>query len=422
MATYTMRLSRKSEFLLYYFYKKKLENIKKSVKTSQILKIIHTDLGYAQNYVDNILQNMNGYKLSINKIETVAQIPHPEIFTSDSFPSDVREYINKNMTYSIVYEFSLFGRVIKFKFIVEDNNPELKIESYTHYVRNMLVWMDILDEYSSKKCAQEITIFLYFTELFKELPKSNIEVLDWNHVNTAFTTNCPKISEIVVYRKEEWFKVFMHETFHNFALDFSDMNNNECHAFIRELFPVNSEVNLFEAYTECWAEIMNVCFYAFHTTSSINEYLEHCYIMLNIERKMGFLQLAKALNFMGLDYGLIHSNISKDSQEIRNTLYKEKTNVLSYYVIKMILFNNFTGFLEWCNKNNTSLFQFKKTAQNQREFCNFIEENSESDSFLDGVEWGEKLLMKLKQSSRKKNTEENKFLVKNMRMSIIEII
>jgi hypothetical protein len=121
MATYTMRLSRKSEFLLYYFYKKKLDNVKKSVKTNQILKNIHTDLQYAQNYVDNILQNMNGYKLSINKIETIAQIPRPEIFTNDSFPSDVREYINKNMTFSIVYEFSLFGRIIKFQFIVSLN-------------------------------------------------------------------------------------------------------------------------------------------------------------------------------------------------------------------------------------------------------------------------------------------------------------
>jgi hypothetical protein len=198
------------------------------------------------------------------------------------------------------------------------------------------------------------------------------------------------------------------------------MNNTECHGIIHELFPVNSQVNLFEAYTECWAEIMNVCFYAFSTTESFNEYLEHFYIILNIERKFGFLQMVKALDFMSLDYGLIHSSISKESQEIRETLYKENTNVLAYYVIKTILLNNFPGFLAWCDNHNTSLFQFKKTAQNQRDFCKFIISNSESASLFDGIDWSEKLLMKLKQAGKKNITTENKFLLQNMRITVIE--
>jgi hypothetical protein len=415
-----MRLSRKSEFLLYYLYKKKLEPITGTKKTNKILKHIYSDLTDAQKYVDNVLETQNAYKFSIQKIKTVAQIPRPDMFTSDAFPEQIRDYIDKVMTYSITFETSLFGRLIKFLFIVEESNPELKLDFYKQCSRNMLIWMYILNEYSSKKCSKEITVFLYFTELLKELPKSNIDILDYSHVNTAFTTTCPKVSEIVVYRKEEWFKVFMHETFHNFALDFSDMNNTECHGIIHELFPVNSQVNLFEAYTECWAEIMNVCFYAFSTTESFNEYLEHFYIILNIERKFGFLQMVKALDFMTLDYGLIHSSISKESQEIRETLYKENTNVLAYYVIKTILLNNFPGFLAWCDNHNTSLFQFKKTAQNQRDFCKFIISNSESASLFHGIDWAERLLMKLKQAGKKNMTTENKFLLQNMRMTVIE--
>ena len=417
METYTMRLTRKSEFLLYYFYKKKLQPIEATTKSTFILKNIYHELKDAQNYVDGA---MNGYKFSIQKIETVAQIPKPEMFPSDTFPEEVREYINNSMTYLISCIFSLFGRSIKFQFIVEDSTPELKIDSYTQCVRNMLIWMYILNEYSSKKCSQEITVFVYFTELLKELPKSNVDVLNHTHVNTAFTSTCPKVSEIVVYRKEEWFKVFMHETFHNFALDFSDMNNYECHNFIKQLFPVNSDVNLFEAYTECWAEIMNVCFYAFHTTESVAEYMEHCHVLLNIERKFGLLQMAKALDFMGLNYGLLHSNINTASQDVCATLYKEKTNVLAYYVIKIILLNNFPGFLTWCNKHNTSLFQFKKTIQNQKEFCKFIEDNSETPSLLQGIKWAEKLLKKIKQNAKQKQNAETKFLLKNMRMTVIE--
>ena len=72
------------------------------------------------------------------------------------------------------------------------------------------------------------------------LPSTNIEILNSSHVNTAFTRTCPKKSEIVVFRKEEWFKVFIHESFHNFGLDFSDMNNAECTSRILDIFPVNS--------------------------------------------------------------------------------------------------------------------------------------------------------------------------------------
>jgi hypothetical protein len=60
----------------------------------------------------------------------------------------------------------------------------------------------------------------------------------------------------------------MHETFHNFALDFSDMNSQStiCKERILSIFPVNSNVNLYEAYTEFWAEFMNALFCSYYLT------------------------------------------------------------------------------------------------------------------------------------------------------------
>ena len=66
---------------------------------------------------------------------------------------------------------------------------------------------------------------------------------------------------------------------------------------------------------------------------------------------------------------------TNQSKILRDTLYKEKTNVLSYYVIKTILINNYQGFLLWCKTNNFSLLQFKKTVANLKEYCNFIKKN-----------------------------------------------
>jgi hypothetical protein len=73
--------------------------------------------------------------------------------------------------------------------------------------------------------------------------------------------------------------------------------------------------------------------------------------LINLERNYSFLQLVKILGFMGLTYKDLYSQ-THQSKILRDNLYKEKTNVLSYYVIKTILLNNYPSFLLWCQKNN----------------------------------------------------------------------
>ena len=118
---------------------------------------------------------------------------------------------------------------------------------------SIILWLFILNKYSSKVCSKYFTVYFYFTSLTKNLPSSNIDILQEEHVNTAFTSTCTNHSEIVIYRKEEWLKVFIHETFHNFGLDFCDMNCFKGNKYILDLFPVDSEVKLYESYTEFWA-------------------------------------------------------------------------------------------------------------------------------------------------------------------------
>ena len=91
--------------------------------------------------------------------------------------------------------------------------------------------------------------------------------------------------------------------------------------------------------------------------------------------------------------------------------------MLSYYVLKTILINNYQGFLFWCKTNNSSLLQFKKTITNQKEFCNFIEKNYKTSSMLNGVDDTQHFLNKLQKS---KITKLN-YILSNLRMSICEL-
>jgi hypothetical protein len=353
---------------------------------------------------------------------TSIQIVKPQNFNANSFPEIIRTHIDEFSIYEINYSFSLFDRNIKIFFTVEEDNIELKIDTFNKYVDTIVMWLYIINQYASKQCATNISIYFYFTSLEKALPNSNIQVLDELHVNTAFTTTCPKDSEIVVFRKEEWFKVFLHETFHNFGLDFSDMNNNDVNKCILDIFKVKSDVNLYESYTEIWAEIMNALFCSFISLKekdkhNIGLFLSKFDLLINFERTYSFFQLVKILDFMGLDYTDLYSN-SQRSKILRDNLYKEKTNVLSYFVVKTILINNYQSFLLWCHNNNTSLLQFKKTSSNQQDFCELIKKNYKTNNMLDGVYNSELFLNKMKRKNKDKIT---KYMLSNLRMSICEL-
>lgn len=418
-----MKLTKNSKLLMNFFIKNNCVNhISQTKTTDGIIKELYNEMIHSYNYLIDLkrVKKDNFYNITIKKITSVSQIPRPKNFNANSFPEDVRNHIDHLSLTEISYTFSLFDRKITIYFIVEETNVEHKLDIYNRYVDTIIMWFYILNEYGSKTCSSVFTVFLYFTSLEKKLPKSNIDILDQTHVNTAFTTTCPKDSEIVIFRKEEWFKVLIHESFHNFALDFSDMDNNECTKNILSIFPVNSEVNLYESYTEFWAEIMNALFCSFlnlKSKTNFDDFLSNFEFFINFERTYSFFQLVKTLDFMGLNYKNMYSE-TKQSKILRNTLYKEKTNVLSYYIIKTILINNYQGFLLWCKTNNFSLLQFKKTVANLKEYCDFIKNNYNTRLMLENVKSSEICLQKVK--SIKKNKNKN-YLLTNMRMSICEL-
>jgi len=410
-----MKLSKHSKQLMLFFSKNNhLNYVKLTNKTKAIFGELYNEILKAYTYV----KKQSPYKANIKKITTSSQISKPKNFNANSFPEIVRNHIDGMMMAEISYSFSLYDRKIQVHFIVENGNVEDELEVYNRYVESIAMWLYVLNIYAPKECVNTINIYLYFTSLLKNLPDSNIYVLGENNVNTAFTTTCPSDSEIVVFRKEEWFKVLIHETFHNFGLDFSMMNNEKVHNCILNIFPVNSKVNLYEAYTEFWAEIMNALFCSFfelRDKSNINEFLSSAEFYINYERIFSFFQMIKTLHFMGLTYRDLYSK-TEYARIHRENLYKEDTNVLSYFIIKTIMLNNFQGFLSWCDRHNFSVLEFKKTIGNQNEFCEFIRKNYKTISMLEGVDLSEEFLSKIK---RKKSN--SKYILSNMRMSICEL-
>ena len=356
-----------------------------------------------------------------------SDIPKPKTFSYNSFPAKVWKQINENSLNSITYLINIFDRNVTINFITEKRNITLK--TYDSYIDNILIWLYIVNKYADKKCANALTLYFYQTSLRKELPLSNTEPIDQIHANTAFTRTCQTNAEIVIFRNEEWFKVFLHETMHTFGLDFSGVDNHYCTKIMLSLFNVNSDVNLYEAYTEFWARTMNVLFCSYNhfkrensiniskmsehiIYNKLNDFASH---FMNIEIKYSFFQMVKILDFMDLKY----EDILKQNQQIR-IKYKENTNVLAYYIITTILINNYQLFLGWCQKNNASLLQFGKGVSEQEELCKFIYSKYNNKQILDAVKCTEQILDETNKSMKNKSTSKNNIL-NSLRMSVCEM-
>jgi len=253
-------------------------------------------------------------------------------------------------------------------------------------------------------------------ELYKYLPEKRGDVFQKKNVNTGYTFSCIEESEIVIYRKEEWFKVFVHETMHNFGLDFSLMDNKNTKKFILDLFPVDSDVKLYEAYCDFWARTANAMLCSFFTCkNNKDDYLIATVYCINMERFFSYFQLIKNLHHMHMKYEDLYSKNNKS--EMKRLGYKEETSVLSYYIICSMLLNNFDKFLGWCVSNNGNtpsriLLQFANTKENQIKFCKYIQDEYKRRDMLQNVGYFEKLFEKLDKES---------FLAVTLRKSLCEM-
>lgn len=437
-----MKLSKNSESLISFFLENKIINVSPSYLKENNKRIIPIISNFYREIIEseNCLKEEKRkayketgrplYEYSVQSIVSPSQIIKPDNFGGKLFPEEVQTHIEKYSLTQITYKLRYINRACTFYFIVEEPIDNINIKTYDRYVDQMLLWLYIMNKSASTRCASIFKTYLYFTSLEKRKPDS--EVLSSNNVNTAFTTVCPVVSEIVLFRKEEWHKVFIHETFHNFALDFSGMNNTEIHKQILQMFPVKSEVNIYESYTEFWAEIIHALFCSYFLTKKEEDrngtkFINTSLFLIQLERTYSFFQMVKTLDHMGITYKeLIGSNQSQIQSQngITNVRdkYKEDTSVLAYYIVKTILFDKYQEFILWCKKNNGNLFDFKNTVDNQRAFVEFIRQRYRSRGFLNDTRVMEEIYPFLKREALKKSRNKKlDYLMENMRMSICEM-
>lgn len=357
-------------------------------KTNNVIIQLFNDIVQASEYVQKEKREKGNkfYNVDIHTINESKETPKPQTFNMNSIPNEIKTYIETESTGYLCYKTQLNGKRLQVNFVVNSMDPFSHVGIFNRYFERIVIWMHIANQYASNKCGRDLTMFLYLTPFKKELPNTRLDIIGQEHANTAFTYTCPSTtSEIVVYREEEWFKVLIHETFHNLSLDFSCLDIKDlCSNIMKNVFPIQSDFLLFEAYTEAWTVIINTCmctYFCFDDTTTISSFTQTLKFLLGFECLFKIFQMNKILSFMGLDYSLLYSK-SNRSKTARDTLYQEDTNIFAYHVATTILLCNYPSFIEWCDTNNMHPILFKKTNANVESFCRFITKKHNSEYTL----------------------------------------
>ena len=258
-----------------------------------------------------------------------------------------------------------------FIFIIKTIVNQLE-KIYDNYVRHIMRILLFLENYRSKNCkTNKLEVTFFMTPFKKILPNTRTQILAGEHVNGGYTIPCQNYSKIFIWRKEEFFKVLIHEAIHSMGIDISTMDLNTIHSNMQYLFPLNykqTEFNLGEAYTEFWTEIINIVYYIVLYSKSKREKYPLSK-MINIfdklyfvEKIWGFTRSTLILDYMRLTYSDL---ISGDPKKLKN--YIEKSNFFSYFIMKMLFMYDHNRFIDLCVKNNVNLFL---VANDNREYSN----------------------------------------------------
>lgn len=399
-------------------------------KYKLIILSLFKDLLEAENYLKTTTVTKKAYTSTEHNVNDQIQLSNNSRF----FPKVIRKYIKDTPCSLIKYYCRIEGRENYIYFYSYAGASEVgasevgasgavgKASKAAGTVNLMLMWLYICIKYAQQKCAKELNVYIFLTPFKKHLPLKKTSIISAEHVNTAFTYCCLPEGEITIFRAEEWFKVFIHESFHAYNLDFGLTKipaslQDQLHSFFR----ITSDFNINEAYTETWARIINSVLYSFAALNvrekTLKNFLMYTDFCLQLERLFSLYQMNKILDFMGLNY----TDIYTSGAYMKAHLYKEETHVFGYYILTALFLNDYKEFMQWCAVINTD------TNSTNNKPMNIMKFNCRSESFQKMANYIQQIynkpellrLLSLLQSKKIKYTAD---LLTTTRMAIIDLV
>lgn len=323
----------------------------------------------------------------------------------------------------------------KHKNTVKNISKKPNIISYKSEYLKELISRCFLFNYILQNENFPTSLILYLIDYKKEMMqvknKKDI-IFTPSEINTGVTNG----QQIIITRFEEALKTIIHELIHYHDLDFKNvpkfltdycLQKFQLEETLKDHFN-NPVINLFEAYTEGYASIINCIYYTYLNPSleyNLQENTELKNYEIRINKYLGqhltyqiaytMIKCCQILNIIGckdLNQFANNKTLNGNSRTINSNNIKkckiglnENTNVFSYYFIKLYfylyldeLFNN------CCQKYNG---KFIKNKENYYQLKNIIEKGRNNKYISDLVITLQNNLSKQNNSSKQSNKHKN---------------
>lgn len=333
-------------------------------------------------FIDLMYKSLNNASKQSKKItyeSTIEQLNNLNISSSYFLDKTIVANLRKSLDYVCKVNFTIFEQYHFSLNIYFNHELQKKLKEIID--KTLFVLCFCLQYFNETKSFHKFSINLYLG-----YDKKNVlgfsNKIEPRHINSGyyFYDNYTETSNITIFRKEEWFKTLIHECVHCFNLDFKSSKINFTTLF-SDLFFINSNYIVNEAFTEFWARIINCGMITYFSLLQLNKknFKEAFVTNLNIERCFSVYQGYKLLKLFGLQYNQI---IDKTNEKMTKRIYKESTNAFCYYVITSILMFNFDKTLKWFTNENYETMIFNKTERQIMIFCYYLKELSRSNELL----------------------------------------
>jgi len=346
------KLTSKSNFNINYIFEHYPKSLEHKIKDPYFIKLLYT-------LIYKSLQSKNDYTFTTKHDITIMPSKN------EYLPHHIRVYINEQTytLYTIVFKINEITINVK----IYENINKININKYIYFIK--LILNICANESTTTKKQFDITFYL--TPFEKTQPSTSV---DPDHINSGY---CMFDGELVIFRKEEWFKVFIHECFHLFCLDFNEVNIDFKKIF--SIFFIKSDFLFFESLVEFWARTINIAIVSYFTKKNISyeDFEMLMEVNLSIEKVYSILQMKHFLSGMNITY---QDMITKPVN------YNETTNGFCYYVLPALLINHYEQTMTWFVEHNQTLLQFKKNTESVYLFYQYIRSIYKSPQFLQLLE------------------------------------
>jgi hypothetical protein len=232
-------------------------------------------------------------------------------------------------------------------------------------------------------------LVIYFTDINKCL-KEDGDVLGFSSINSAFYYGNGEDQELVIYRRQELFKILIHELQHFYNFDLTTFEERETSYDLNDLIEKTYNIKRVddkfikpnEAYAEMNATILNTIF------STVSFTKENLINNFYLEMSFSLYQISKLFNYEKIENSL---NIYKN-QSNNHIVFRQKTYIFEYHYLKSKLLFQFNDVLKFINDTK---YYSDNQNENNNQILNIIFPKPINDRKDIIKEFGEKFMINI---------------------------